>query len=341
MKGVKYMGLKIPNVKPGDVLDISIGLIPTSKAAARFTGASLSNTLSGTWNEDYTKFTVGSITGDGSIVMSAAECDGVNFSNLALGSKFMFGKHQVTNETPWDIEWEIVHQEDDYQIAQTVQLIDIRAFDAIEASNSDSYRKTNGNNNWKLSNIRQWLNSDATAGNWYSAQHSADAPPTNANTNNFNTNYETRPGFLYHFTAAQKSAMLNFDLTLALPPVDGGGSHVVSQKVFLPTYTQVGLGANAGVVTEGTVFNKYTGVDYTVRIKTVHPNVVANSGINASFIVNGMCQWWLSSCLQSGSSAAWYIEYSGEWSARNTQVYYGNRALAPCICLPRTGICPI
>ena len=335
------MGLKIPNVKPGDVLDISIGLIPTGMTAARFTGASLSNTLSGTWNSDFTKFTVGSITGDGSIVMIGEGYDvaeTIVFDSLSVGSTFMFGKHQVNNETPWAIEWEIVHQENDYQIAQTVQLIDARAFDAAEASNTDSDRNSEGNNNWKLSNIRQWLNSDATAGNWYSAQHSADAPPTNANTANCGTGYDTRPGFLYNFTAAQKSAMLNFDLTLKIPTVDGGGSHVVSQKVFLPTMTQVGLGANEGV-TEGTVFNKYNGVTDSVRIKTVHPNADAYSGNTSThFVANGASMWWLSSCyrnsyiprsiMKSGTMA------SGGYNARN-----GTIAIAPCICLPRTGKC--
>ena len=245
----------------------------------------------------------------------------------------------MNNETPWDIEWEIVHQEDDYQIAQTVQLIDVGAFDAIEASNTDANRKKYGNNNWKVSNIRQWLNSDASAGNWYSAQHSADAPPTNANTNDYNTGYDTRPGFLYNFTAAQKSAMMNFDLTLAAPSVDGSGSHVVTQKVFLPTMTQVGRGANEGV-TEGTVFSKYNGVADSVRVKTVHPNVVANSGFShKNFIANGAWYWWLSSCY-TNSYDAQIILYLGGLNS-TTFAFNGSIALAPCIVLPRSGICPI
>ena len=263
----------------------------------------------------------------------------IKFNKLVLGSTFLFGKHQVNNETPWDIEWEIVHQEDDYQIAQTVQLIDSRAFDGKEASNTDTNRKTMGNNNWKVSNIRQWLNSDAAAGTWYSAQHSADAPPTDANGySSYPTGYDTRPGFLYHFTAAQKSAMLNFDLTLALPPVDGGGSHVVSQKVFLPTMTQVGLGANEGV-TEGTVFSKYNGVENAGRIKTAHPNVVAYSKYTSTskkYVANVAWYWWLSSA-STNSHRAQIVLTSG--GLRDNFVYSGSIALAPCICLPRTGKC--
>ena len=261
------------------------------------------------------------------------------FEYLTLGSTFLFGKHQVSNEEPWDIKWEIVHQESDYHIAQTVQLIDARTFDGKEASNGDSNRQKYGNNNWKLSNIRQWLNSDASAGNWYSAQHSADAPPSNANIyTSYPTGYDARPGFLYHFTAAQKSAMMNFDLTLKIPSVDCGGSHVVSQKVFLPTMTQVGFGANEGVA-EGTVFNKYNGVADSGRVKTLHPNVVANSKYTSTskkYVANVAWYWWLSSCYTNSCSARGVRSSGG--------LYYdgacdGHYALAPCICLPRTGKC--
>ena len=259
------------------------------------------------------------------------------FEYLTLGSTFLFGKHQVSNEEPWDIKWEIVHQESDYHIAQTVQLIDARTFDGKEASNGDSNRQKYGNNNWKLSNIRQWLNSDAAAGEWYSAQHSADASPSNSNIDtSYPTGYDTRPGFLYHFTAAQKSAMLNFDLTLKLHTVDGGGSHVVTQKVFLPTMTQVGFGANEGVA-EGTVFNKYRGVENAFRIKTLHPMAAANSCYIGQ-TANSEEWYWLSSA-STTSYRARRVNLVG--SLGGNDAYLGGGGCAPCIVLPRTGICPI
>lgn len=65
-----------------------------------------------------------------------------------------------------------------------------------EASNSNSDRKQYGNNRYQYSNLLQWLNSNAAAGAWYSAKHSADAPPTNANVwNNYNE-YDAWAGFL-------------------------------------------------------------------------------------------------------------------------------------------------
>lgn len=59
------------------------------------------------------------------------------------------------------------------------KIIDLRAFDAKEPTNSDSERKSYGNNRYKDSNIRQWFN-NSEMNNWYVPQHSADAPPNGA-----------------------------------------------------------------------------------------------------------------------------------------------------------------
>ena len=84
---------------------------------------------------------------------------GPNLSNLVVGSTFKLGKYQVENETPWPIEWEIVHQESDYHIAMTKQIIDLRCFDGKEPTNPDNNRSKYSNNNWQYSNIEQFLNS--------------------------------------------------------------------------------------------------------------------------------------------------------------------------------------
>lgn len=44
-------------------------------------------------------------------------------------------------------------------------------FDATEPSNGNSDRRNYGNNRYIYSNLRQWLNSPAAAGQWYTAQH--------------------------------------------------------------------------------------------------------------------------------------------------------------------------
>lgn len=62
----------------------------------------------------------------------------------------------------------------------TNQIIKLLCFDAKESANGNSDRRNYGNNRYIYSNLRQWLNSDAAAGQWYTAQHSADAPPSSA-----------------------------------------------------------------------------------------------------------------------------------------------------------------
>ena len=138
-----------------------------------------------------------------------------------LNDTFTLGKYQVESETPWDIEWEVVDKRDGYIVAMTKQIIDCRAFDAIEPTNTDGNRKNYGNNNWQYSNIEQFLNSDKES--WYSGQHQYDAPPNSANTSN--NPYDTHKGFLYHWSNEDKALLKDMTLTLANNTVtDGGGS---------------------------------------------------------------------------------------------------------------------
>lgn len=64
----------------------------------------------------------------------------------------------------------------------TEKIIQNMASDAKEPNNSNSDRKSYGNNRHIHSNLLQWLNSNAAAGAWYSAKHSADQAPTTKNT---------------------------------------------------------------------------------------------------------------------------------------------------------------
>ena len=61
----------------------------------------------------------------------------------------------------------------------TEKMITLKCFDAKESGNSNSDRRSYGNNRYSVSNIDKWLNSAAAS--WYAAQHGADAPPTSAN----------------------------------------------------------------------------------------------------------------------------------------------------------------
>ena len=193
--------------------------------------------------------------------------------------------------------------------------------------------------NWQYSNIEQWMNSDQAS--WYSAQHQYDAPPTSANCWQYSNGttynaYDTHKGFLYYWTADEKALLRDMTLTLANnTETDGGGSYTWTGKVWLPTYTQMSGKTNNGI-SEGEAFSKFT--DNTSRIKSLHPNCIAN---NEYAKVNNYASsrnywYWMSSTHPSYSDRVRNVNDDGSIGINYT-ADYGGGGFAPCICLPRTG----
>ena len=151
-------------------------------------------------------------------------------SNLSVGSKVKFGNYQVGTEALLPIGWIIVAKNHSGYPSNSVTLltnaiIDLRAYDGTENGYSM------GNFNFALSNIHQWLNSDKGAGNWYTAAHTSDTPPSNSYTSK-STGYESRPGFLYKFTEAEKNEILPTTITIQK---NLDVSTKLTTKVFLPS----------------------------------------------------------------------------------------------------------
>lgn len=119
-------------------------------------------------------------------------------------------------------------------------------FDNKEPSNSNSDRKNYGNNRYLHSNIRQWLNSNGEAGNWWTAKHDADAAPDYA---------DTKAGFMSYFDSDFLSVIGKTKIKVVKNTVtDGGGYEEISDDYFyLPSKTEVGLG-NENSIAEGTLF---------------------------------------------------------------------------------------
>ena len=320
--------LKFTKVRPGDILVFNYTLAPDNNALASINESILSEGITGTWIEPYKKFKVESITKSSSITLKVNVLD---LSNLVVGSTFKLGKYQVESETPWDIEWEIVHQTDDYQIAQTKQIIDLRCFDAKEPTNTNDDRKSLGNNNWSVSNIKQFLNSDQAS--WYSAQHQYDMPPNSANTDL--SAYDNHKGFLYYFSDEEKNLLQDTTFDLANPDVDGGGSYTWTGKVWLPTYTQM-YGNQNNNISEGIKFDKYS--NDNSRIKTLHPNCKLynqSAKLRNDITSNGAWIYWMSSADPSRSYRSYLVDLDGSLNTYGN-AYAGSIGLAPCICLPRS-----
>ena len=195
----------------------------------------------------------------------------------------------------------------------TERIISLKCFDAIESGNSDGDRRSYGNNRWTLSNLRQWLNSQAAAGKWYSAQHGADAAPTNANVwSNYNE-YDAEAGFLAGFSANFIAALLTTTHTVGKASVDGGGTESCTDKIFLATCTEAGL---SGDVTAGSKLALFSNDSSRLAYPTaeaVSKSEYTNSSLNAS----SPWWWWLADAYASHSYGVRYVGSSGamNWSS--------------------------
>lgn len=115
-----------------------------------------------------------------------------------------------------------------------------------------------GYNRWSQSAIRQWLNSAAAANEWWTPQNVFDRPPSYAN----------RPGYLAGFDAALVAVLGEVKHSTVLNTVtDGGTSEETTDKVFLLSRAEVGLGAERSGQDDGSVYEFWNGATAKDRIK--------------------------------------------------------------------------
>lgn len=210
----------------------------------------------------------------------------------------------------------------------TDKIIQLLAFDGKEPTNSNSYRQNYGNNRYSYANLLQWMNSNATAGNWYSAKHAADAPP---NSSNVAVNaYDTRAGFLAIFDVAFVNALMETTLTVVKPSVDGGGSETVTDKVFLASRTEVGL-TNEGGIAEGVKLALFS--DDTSRLAYPTAEAVSNSEYtDAGLKTSSAWYWWLRTPYVSDAGDVRYVYTDGTLSG--VSACNGYRGVRPLCNLP-------
>ena len=205
----------------------------------------------------------------------------------------------------------------------TERIISLKCFDAKESGNSDGNRKSYGNNRWIYANIRQWLNSQAAAGQWYSAQHGQDAPPSNANVwDNYNE-YQQEAGFLAGFSANFLAALLTTTHTVGKAQVDGGGTESCTDKIFLATCTEVGLSGDVTAGSKLAIFSNYASRQAKPTAEAVSKSEYTNSSLNA----NSPWYWWLADAYASNSYSVRHVNSSGalHWHA----AYYGDWGVRP------------
>lgn len=187
------------------------------------------------------------------------------------------------------IRFKVGRQASDRVGLVTERIISLKCFDAKEPSNSNSDRRNYGNNRAAVANLLQWLNSAAGTGQWYSAQHSVDAPPNNANVwSNYNE-YEAEAGFLNGFEQDFRDALLNDTITVAKSSTDGGGSEQITRKVRLLTRTEV-FGDTESGTAEGTKWPIFT--DNNSRLAYPTAEAVSKSEYKTSSLSSSQPWWW-------------------------------------------------
>lgn len=226
------------------------------------------------------------------------------------------------------IRFKVGHQASDRVKLTTERIISLKCFDAKEPSNPNSDRKNYGNNRFSQSNIDQWLNSAAAA--WYSARHTYDAPPNNANVwSNYNE-YEAEPGFLSGFEAAFRAALLDDTIPITKNTVvDGGGSETITRKVRLLTRTEV-FGDTENGIAEGTQWDLFK----TAANRQAYPTPEAVS--KSEYQTSGLSStqywyYWLATPFAGDANIARLVHSDGSLS--HSGAYSGDHGVRPALFL--------
>lgn len=209
----------------------------------------------------------------------------------------------------------------------TEKIIALKPFDATE-SGGDSNRQSYGNNRYSLANMRQWLNKSGT--NWFTAQHTYDRAPSSSYVWSNTNPYNTEAGFLTGFSAQFIAALMDTTLTVAKPTVDGGGSETVTDKFFLASKQEVGLGAENSIA-EGALLALFN-ASASSRLCTCTAQAIANSNYSSNPTTAANWHWWLRSP-HSGSSYDVRRVHAGG-SEAGAHAYNGYVGLRPLCNLP-------
>ena len=245
-------------------------------------------------------------------------------NSLEVGDYIKLGTYQVEGEGYNPILWIVIDNNNHYSgnvdpvinhiTLLSKYIIDIRGFDAPESKNTNEIRRDYGNSRYGTSNIRQWLNSDKEANNWWTAQNlvdgtpgtnNADAAPSDADfLESGPVGYDDKEGFLKSFTADELETIIDTTLVVAKNTItEGSGSETVIDKVFLLSLAEIGLG-NATATTEGSVFEFFN--SGTSRQATASAQCINNTDSSDKPSSDENWYWWLRSP-SSGMPASVYM----------------------------------
>lgn len=206
-------------------------------------------------------------------------------------------------------------------------------FDATELLNSNSDRRSHGNNRYTQSNIHQWLNSEAGAGLWYTAQHSADQAPDSTHTVG-KTFYDTAAGFLNEFSTKEKNYLKTQTIIVNKSDVDGGGAETFNARVWLPSAAEVGIILGSYYKEEGSQLALFT--DDNSRIAYITPDAAAHCGWPV-----GTDMYWLRTPRSDDSCSVNIVFTDGTSTAISANGDGNSGSVRSCCCLDSSILCSL
>lgn len=159
-----------------------------------------------------------------------------------------------------------------------------------------------GYNRWKYSAVRQYLNSDAAAGEWWTPQHDFDRAPSVAS---------TKAGWLAGVPDEFKAVLTPIKVQTALPTAlateEGITYDETYDKVFLPSLTEHYISPQ---IAEGTEFEYWKEINGTA---TKFPTGTATDALKVYSISNhsNATYRWLRSSHRGTGCIAWRVDPSG------------------------------
>ena len=243
-------------------------------------------------------------------------------SQLPIGAKV---KEPNTKYYGSPLQWIVIGKDIDGNGNTTLlteKIIALKCFDAAEYN-----PRTSGNNNYKVSNIRQWLNKSTSP--WYEKQHTNDKEPNSANVQNGINPYNTEAGFLNGFSADFLAILQSVTKIVAKPSTDGGGSETITDKLFLLSKTEVGLG-NENNIAEGTTYPVFT--NNTNRQCKCTAEAITHSSYTSNPTVNDNWYWWLRTPYASTSTSVRRVQNNGD--LLQMDAYYGTMGIRPACVIP-------
>ena len=230
------------------------------------------------------------------------------------GRYFSIGDQLVTNKLNTQLIWDIIGIDQDIPVdstkthSLTLQLHNCLSskvvFDATEPDNPNSWPYSYGSNIWKESAVRQWLNSDKNAGQWWSAQTEYDVAPSN---------HSQIAGFLQGIDSEFLNVIGEVKKTTQISTQQSSTIDETNEKFFLPSATEVNVETDT---LEGSVYSYYAVSENLAlsRIKYVNGNAVP---------------WYLRSPNNAGS--IYQIKDNGVMGA--TLPYVKIAYISPCCCI--------